>query len=72
MSSDLTPKQYEIIGRMTSLPRTMETVVESMDELEPESLRAGTKLVREMADLLDELATELEGPNADAIRKAVQ
>lgn len=70
-NATLTPKQLELVGKMTIMPKAMEKFVSGMDALEPESLRNGAKMVRELCDVLDELATALEAPDAAALLEAL-
>lgn len=70
-NATLTPKQYELVGKMTTMPAALEKFVEGMDALEPESLREGAKKVRELCDVLDELAAALEAPDAKELLEAL-
>lgn len=71
MNSSLTSKQYELVGKMTALPAALDKFVNGMDALNPDSLRDGAARVREMCDVLDELATALEAPDAKALLEAL-
>ena len=70
-NATLTPKQLELVGKITVMPKALEKFSDGMNSLEPEALRRGAEMARGLCDVIDELATALEAPDAAALLEAL-